>query len=89
MALFTPSLKLLPLLLAGSLSTAHAQRPLMALFKAPQESAPASGRTSARGTSLESLLQELQAAHHAYFLYRSELVRDKFVNLEALTFRSW
>jgi len=89
MALFTPSLKLLPLLLVGSLSTAQAQRPLIALFKAPQETAPASGRTNTRGTSLESLLQELQAAHHAYFLYRSELVRDKFVNLEALTFRSW
>ena len=35
MALFTHSLKLLPLMLAGSLSTAHAQaqRPLMAMLK--------------------------------------------------------
>jgi len=35
------------------------------------------------------VLQELKTAHHAYFLYRSELIRDKFVNLEAMTFRSW
>ena len=92
MALFTHALKLLPLLLAGSLNTAHAQvhRPLLAFAKNDQQpAAPAGPRPEARGTSLESLLQELKVAHHAYFLYRSELVRDKFVNLEAMTFRSW
>ena len=91
MALFTHSLKLLPLVLAGSLSTAHAQaqRPLMAMLKTPQQPEPAVSRPNARGTSLESLLQEMKVVHHAYFLYRSELIKDKVVNLEAMTFRSW
>ena len=92
MALFTHALKLLPLLLAGSLNTAHAQvhRPARAFAKNDQQpAAPAGPRPEARGTSLEGLLQELKVAHHAYFLYRSELVRDKYVNLEAMTFRSW
>lgn len=91
MALFSHSLKLLPLVLASSLGTAHAQaqHPLVAMLKAPQQPELPASRTSARGTSLESLLQELKTAHYVYFLYRSELVRDKFVNLEAMTFRNW
>ncbi|WP_210513695.1 SusC/RagA family TonB-linked outer membrane protein [Hymenobacter terricola] len=89
MALFTHSLKLLPLVLAGSLCAARAQSPLVAQLKSTQQPEPTTNRPGARGTSLESILQEFKVAHHAYFLYRSDLIKDKFVNIEALSFRSW
>ncbi len=88
MAFYTQSIKLLPALLAGSLSTAQAQGAMVALANPKQQPTTVVGN-SAKTTSLESILQELKAAHHAFFLYRSELVKDKFVNVEAMTFRTW
>ncbi|RYY11309.1 MAG: SusC/RagA family TonB-linked outer membrane protein, partial [Cytophagaceae bacterium] len=38
---------------------------------------------------VESLLQDLKKAHHVFFVYRSELVKNKFVNVNARTFRTW
>ncbi|TPG65447.1 SusC/RagA family TonB-linked outer membrane protein [Hymenobacter nivis] len=88
---YTQSLKLLPLLLAGGLA-GRAQSPVVAMLR-PVQSAPAPeaapSQARARGTSLESLLQALQKEHHAFFLYRTELVRNKFVDLDARTFPSW
>ena len=89
MVLFTHSLKLLPLALAGSLCAARAQSPLVAQFRSAQQPESGPGRPAAQGTSLESILQEFKATKHAYFLYRSDLIKDKFVNIDALTFRSW
>ena len=89
MAPFTQSLKLISLALAGSLVPARAQSPLVALLKPAQQPESSAARPAARGTSLESLLQEFKTAHHAYFLYRSDLIKGKFVDVDALTFRTW
>ena len=62
----------------------------LALLKpAAQQPEAAPGRPEVRGTSLESLLRELTATHRAFFLYRSDLVKGKFVNLDARSFRTW
>ncbi len=66
---------------------AHAQNSIVAMLKSAQQDEPA--RPAARGTSLESILQEFQTTHHAFFLCRSELLQGKYVNVEALTFRTW
>jgi len=92
MALFTPPLKLLPLVLAGGLcTTAQAQGPMLAQLKTPQQDQPANAakRPAVRGTALETILQELKSDHNAFFLYRSELIKDKFVNLDGQSFRTW
>ncbi|SMB92338.1 TonB-dependent receptor [Hymenobacter roseosalivarius DSM 11622] len=85
MAFYTQPLRLLPLVLAASLHTpTHAQSSALAMLRpAQQPEAPA------RGVSLASILQELQTTHHAFFLCRSELIADKFVNIDGLTFRTW
>ncbi|WP_223648643.1 SusC/RagA family TonB-linked outer membrane protein [Hymenobacter psoromatis] len=90
MAHATHLLKVLPLLLLGG-RPAQAQAQLeAALTRAGQAAEPrASSRRDERGTSLESILQEMKTAHHALFLYRSEVVKDKFVNREALKFSTW
>ncbi|WP_310392056.1 TonB-dependent receptor [Hymenobacter sp.] len=91
MALYTHYgrlLKLLPLLAVGNLPlAAHAQSSMVAMLKPAPQAEPA--RQAAQGTSLESILQEFKTTHHAFFLCRSELLRDKYVNVEALTFRTW
>jgi TonB-linked SusC/RagA family outer membrane protein len=91
MALYTRSLKLLPWLLAGGLhSAAQAQGQMVALLKTPPQDQPATLKHSpSRGTSLESILQEMKTTHNAFFLYRSELIKDKFVNMESQTFQTW
>jgi TonB-linked SusC/RagA family outer membrane protein len=91
MALFTPPLKLLPFVLAGGLcSTAQAQGPMLAQLKTLQQDQPVTAkRPAARGTALESILQELKSDHNAFFLYRSELIKDRFVNLDGQNFRTW
>lgn len=90
MSLYTQSVRLLPLLLAGSLHAAAQTQNAVAVLSHPtQQTPPFGGRPAVRGTSLESILQEIRATHHAFFLYRSELIKDKFVNLEALSFRTW
>jgi len=86
---YTPSLKLLPLLLAGGMQAARAQSPVVAMLQPAQNVEANPARPAARGTSLESILQEMKKAHHVFFMYRSELVRNKFVNVEARTFRTW
>ena len=89
MALFTLPLRLLPLLLLGSLHpNAFAQQGAMALLRPARQAEP-QGRAPARTTSLESVLEELKTAHHASFIYRSELVKDKFVSFGGLVFPSW
>ena len=89
MTLYTKSRRLLPFLLAGGLHTAAcAQGGVVALLKPAQEPETFT-RHAAKGTSLESILQEFKTTHHAFFLYRSDLIKDKFVNLDALTFRTW
>lgn len=96
MDLSTSSVRLLPFLLAGSLS-AQAQQATgdaLALLKPTATSAATPAARTVRpalaqGVALESLLQTLKAEHHAYFIYRSEVVADKYVNLEALTFHTW
>ncbi|GAC1367423.1 MAG: TonB-dependent receptor [Hymenobacter sp.] len=89
MDFYTPSFKLLPFLLAGGLHlSAQAQSAPLALFQ-PAQQPELLVRPAPRGASLESLLQEVQTAHHAFFLCRSELIRGKFVDLDALTFRTW
>ncbi len=87
MALSTKPLKLLPLLLVGSLPTAYAQN--MAMVPRPSAPPESFGARTARGVSLESILQEFKTAHHVFFLYRSELVKNKFVEIDALAFRTW
>lgn len=91
MALFTPPLKLLPFVLAGGLcTTAQAQGPMLAQLKTPQQDQPATAKhPTVRGTALETILQELKSDHNAFFLYRSELTKDKFVNLDGQNFRTW
>ncbi len=85
---YTPSLKLLPLLFAGGLNVARAQSPVVAMLQ-PAQNVEANPTRAARGTSLESILQELKKAHHVFFMYRSELIKNKFVNVDARTFRTW
>ncbi|GAA4003867.1 TonB-dependent receptor [Hymenobacter fastidiosus] len=87
MALYTHSLKLLPLLLAVQFAT-RAQGPVVAVYRPAQQPEPLT-RRGAQGTSLESILQEFKTVHHAFILCRSELIKDKFVNVDALTFRTW
>jgi TonB-linked SusC/RagA family outer membrane protein len=89
MATYTRLLTLLPLL-AGDFH-AQAQQALALAKLSPQtEPSSASGpHSSARGTSLESILRSLKAEHHALFLYRSEVVKDKYVALDGRTFRTW
>ncbi|WP_303309954.1 TonB-dependent receptor [Hymenobacter sp. BT730] len=88
MAFSTFPLKLLPLVLVGSLSTtAQAQAPMIALLKTPQDQP--NRAAASRGISLESFLSDMKATHKAFFLYRSELVKDKYVNLEGHTFNTW
>ena len=89
MALYTRSLKLLPLVLAGGLhAAAYAQNTAVALLRPPQQPESPAPR-KAPGVSLASILQEIKASHKVFFLYRSELIDDKFVNLDARTFRTW
>jgi hypothetical protein len=89
MATYTRLLTLLPLLAGGF--HAQAQQALALAKLSPQtEPSSASGpHSSARGTSLESILRSLKAEHHALFLYRSEVVKDKYVALDGRTFRTW
>jgi TonB-linked SusC/RagA family outer membrane protein len=90
MALYPQSLKLLPLLLIGSLdATLQAQSPIIALLRPQQLQPQAPDQPAGRGASLENILQEFKAVHHAFFLYRSELIKDKFVDIDAMTFRTW
>ncbi|MBJ6145007.1 TonB-dependent receptor [Hymenobacter sp. BT559] len=86
---YTPSIKLLPLLFAGGLHVARAQSPVVAMLRPTQDVTAGAARAAERGTSLESILQELKKTHHVFFMYRSELVKNKFVNVEARTFRTW
>ena len=87
MVLSTRLLALLPGLLAAGWQ-AHAQE--LALAHVAQQTAPVALRPLAvRSVSLESFLQRMKAEHHVFFLYRSEVVRDKYVSAEPLTFRSW
>ena len=86
---YTPSLKLLPLLLAGSLHAARAQSPVVAMARPAQDAEAAPSRTAAPGTALETILQDFEKTHHVFFMYRSELVKNKFVNVEARNFRTW
>ena len=89
MALYTNPLKLLPFLFVGSLPAAtHAQSVAMAL-PPPAHSPGSFGARAVRGVSLESILQEFKTAHHVFFLYRSDLIKNKFVDTSALTFRTW
>ncbi len=88
MALYTNPLKLLPLLFLGSLPAARAQSVALALSQSAQ-SPESLGAHGARAVSLESILQEFKAAHHVFFLYRSDLIKNKFVNMNALTFQTW
>ena len=78
-----------PLLAAGGL--AHAQQPALALARPEQQATPASATlpAPARSTSLESILQRMKIEHHAFFLYRSEIVKNKYVNVGTLKFRDW
>jgi TonB-dependent SusC/RagA subfamily outer membrane receptor len=86
---YTPSLKLLPLLVAGSLHAAQAQSPVVAMLEPAQNAESSTSRAAERGTSLESLLQDWKKAHHVFFVYRSEVVRNRFVNLSTRTFKTW
>jgi TonB-linked SusC/RagA family outer membrane protein len=86
---YTPSIKLLPLLFAGGLHVARAQSPVVAMLRPTQDVTAGAARAAERGTSLESILQELKKTHHVFFMYRSELVKNKFVNVEARTFHTW
>jgi TonB-linked SusC/RagA family outer membrane protein len=87
---YTPSLKLLPLFVAGSLHAAQAQSPVVAMLQPTQNAESSPVRAAAeRSTSLESLLQDLKKAHHVFFVYRSELVKNRFVNLSAHAFKTW
>ncbi|MGI4863116.1 MAG: SusC/RagA family TonB-linked outer membrane protein [Janthinobacterium lividum] len=87
---YTPLLRLLPFLVAGGLHAAHAQSPVVAMLQPTQSAEPSLVRTvTERGTSLESILQDFKKAHHVFFVYRSELVKNRFVNLSAHTFRNW
>ena len=90
MVISTRWLVLLPALLAAG-RPAQAQAPVLAMARPAQQAGPAPTAvpTAARGTSLESILQQMKAEHHAFFLYRSEIVKDKFVNLEARRFSTW
>lgn len=89
MAFSTQSL-LLPLVFAGSLhGVALAQSTLVAQLRPAQQPESSFAEPAARGTSLESLLQTLQAEHHVFILCRSDLIKGKYVNLGALTFRTW
>ena len=86
------SLQVLPLALLGGLSLpAQAQSSAVALLRPETQEQPAStaSRGAVRSVALESILQELSAAYHAHFVYRRELLRDKFVNLDARSFRTW
>ena len=89
MVFCTQSLRLLPFLLAGSLPlTLQAQNMAIAL-PPPVAQEPAPTRPASRGVALLTVLQELKAAHHVFFLYRSELVADKYVDVSAATFPNW
>lgn len=89
MAFSTQSL-LLPLVFAGSLhGVALAQSTLVAQLRPAQQPESSFAEPAARGTSLESLLQTLQAEHHVFILCRSDLIKGKYVSLGALTFRTW
>ncbi|TGE15704.1 carboxypeptidase-like regulatory domain-containing protein [Hymenobacter elongatus] len=87
MALSTQSLQLLPLLLAVTVASTQAQSTTVALLRPAQQPEPFV-RNAAQGTSLESILQEFKTVHHAFIPCRSDLIKDKFVNVEALTFRT-
>jgi len=91
MAHATRLLLLLPALAIGGWP-AYGQGSALALAAPGQQATPASlslPLAGPRGIALESILQQLKAEHHAYFLYRSEIVKDKFVDLGTLKFRTW
>jgi TonB-linked SusC/RagA family outer membrane protein len=89
MYLSTRLVKLLPVLLVGSLPAQAQQEMALVRPPEPQSGSHAPDQSAARGASLESILQELKAAHHVLFLYRSEVVKDKFVDRQARKFRTW
>ncbi|MVN77507.1 SusC/RagA family TonB-linked outer membrane protein [Hymenobacter sp. HMF4947] len=86
---YTPSLKLLPFLVAGGLHIARAQTPVVAMLRPVQNAESNPVRAAERGTSLETILLDLKKTHHVFFMYRSELVKNRFVDITAHTFKTW